>query len=134
MQPHFLFNTRANVRALVKAASPQAPAVLDSLIAYLRAAVPSLSDEGGTLAKELQLVRAYLEPMHMRMPDRLQFSVHADEAALGLRESGQGSGTGLETLRERMQLAFGDTQLRLSGTTPHGVCAELEFPAQRGAA
>ena len=44
VQPHFLFNTLANVRALVKAGSPQAPAVLDSLIAYLRAAVPSLSD------------------------------------------------------------------------------------------
>ena len=36
-----------------------------------------------------------------------------------------------ESLRERMQLAFGgDAQLRLAGVTPHGVCAELEFPAQ----
>ena len=85
VQPHFLFNTLANVRALVKAGSPQAPAVLDSLIAYLRAAMPGLADTGGTVARELDLVRAYLELMHMRMPDRLQFSVHADVEALALR-------------------------------------------------
>ena len=184
VQPHFLFNTLANVRALVKAGSPKAPEVLDSLIAYLRASVTSLGDAGGTIAHELQLVRAYLELMHMRMPDRLQFTVHGEDAALGLRcppltlmtlvensvrhgidpseeggrievtvmvrggrciarvldtgvglqEGTQGSssgpGTGLDNLRERMQLAFGDAQLRLSGITPHGVLAELEFPAK----
>ena len=180
VQPHFLFNTLANVRALVKANSPQAPAVLDSLIAYLRAAVPGLGDADSTLGREVQLVRSYLELMHMRMPDRLQYSVHADDEALGLRcppmtlltlvenavrhgidpgeeggridvtvtvrdgrcvarvvdtgvgleEGGDGSGTGLETLRERMKLAFGEAQLRLAANMPHGVCAELEFPAQ----
>ncbi|MDB5858234.1 MAG: putative sensor protein LytS [Ramlibacter sp.] len=184
VQPHFLFNTLANVRALVKAGSPQAPAVLDSLIAYLRAAMPGLGDTAGTVARELGLVRAYLDLMHMRMPDRLQFSVHADVEALelrcppmalltlvenavrhgidpseeggridvsvtvregrclarvldtgvGLQESGQGTGTGLETLRERLRLEFGEAQLRLAGSTPHGACAELEFPAQRGLA
>src|SRR5262249_32635380 len=35
--PHFLFNTLANVQALVDAGSPQASAVLRSLVAYLRA-------------------------------------------------------------------------------------------------
>ncbi|MFC5498529.1 sensor histidine kinase [Caenimonas terrae] len=185
VQPHFLFNTLANVRALVKAGSPQAPAVLDSLIAYLRAAVPSLGDSHGSVAREIELVRAYLDLMHMRMPDRLQFSVHADTGALdllcppmalltlvensvrhgidpgeqggridvsvllrdgrciarvadtgvGLRDAGGGHGTGLESLRERMQLAFGGgAQLRLTGNVPHGVCAELEFPAQRSGA
>jgi hypothetical protein len=39
VEPHFLFNTLANVRALVNMGSPRAPQVLDSLIAYLRAAV-----------------------------------------------------------------------------------------------
>ncbi|WP_280151397.1 histidine kinase [Piscinibacter sp. XHJ-5] len=182
VQPHFLFNTLANIRALVNAGSPQAPAVLDSLIAYLRAAVPRLDESTSTLGQELELVRAYLALMHMRMPDRLQFTLHADEAAHGLRcppmtlltlvenavrhgidpgeEGGrievsvlvrggrciarvidtgvglqrtdEGPGTGLSTLRERMQLAFGgDASLSLSGLVPHGVCAELEFPAER---
>ena len=76
--PHFLFNTLANVQALVEAGSPQAPAVLRSLIAYLRAAVPRLNEPVTTLGQELQLVQAYLELMHMRMPDRLQFALHVD--------------------------------------------------------
>lgn len=178
--PHFLFNTLANVQALVDTGSPQASAVLDSLIAYLRAAVPRLHDPATTLGQELQLVRAYLELMHMRMPDRLQFALHVDESALalrcppmtlltlvenavrhgidpseeggridiyvrrrgsrciilvsdtgvGLQPSGNGLGTGLSTLRERLQLIFGAaTELRLSAQTPHGVCVELDIPA-----
>lgn len=76
IEPHFLFNTLANIQALVESGSPRAPEVLKSLIAYLRAALPKLH-EGGlpSLANELTLVRAYLELMHLRMPDRLQFSV-----------------------------------------------------------
>lgn len=83
--PHFLFNTLANVQALVDAGSPQASDVLRSLVAYLRAAVPRLHEPATTLDQEVELVRAYLELMHLRMPDRLQFSLHVDEAALRLR-------------------------------------------------
>ncbi len=179
--PHFLFNTLANVQALVDAGSPQASAVLRSLVAYLRAAVPRINEPVTTLGQELQLVRAYLELMHMRMPDRLKFVVHAESSTLalrcppmtiltlvensvrhgidpseeggqieirvergedrylirvsdtgvGLRHSGGGLGTGLATLRERLQLVFGDrAQLRVTATHPHGVCAELALPAE----
>lgn len=83
--PHFLFNTLANVQALVDAGSPQASAVLRSLVAYLRAAVPRLNDSATTLDSELELVRAYLELMHMRMPDRLQFALEVDASARALR-------------------------------------------------
>ena len=181
VEPHFLFNTLANVRELVVSGSPQASTVLDSLISYLRAAVPRLHEASTTLGQELQLARAYLELMHLRMPDRLQFQIRADEPALALRcppmtlltlvenavrhgidpseeggrievcvqvkdgrvcaqvsdtgvglEGGaEGLGTGIATLRERLQLAFGgEAHLRLSALSPHGVCAELEFPAQ----
>ena len=85
VEPHFLFNTLANVRELVVSGSSQASTVLDSLIAYLRAAVPRLHEPVTTMEQELQLVRAYLELMHMRMPDRLQFSVNSDAAAPRLR-------------------------------------------------
>ncbi len=83
--PHFLFNTLANVQALVESGSTQAAEVLRSLIAYLRAAVPRLNEPATTLGQELQLVRAYLELMRMRMPDRLQFELTADPSALALR-------------------------------------------------
>lgn len=83
--PHFLFNTLANVQALVDAGSPQASEVLRSLVAYLRAAVPRLNEPATTLGQELQLVRAYLDLMKMRMPDRLAFELKADDTALALR-------------------------------------------------
>lgn len=85
VEPHFLFNTLANVRELVDSGSAQASVVLSHLIAYLRAAVPRLHEPTTTLGQELELARAYLEVMHMRMPDRLQFSLHADDAVLALR-------------------------------------------------
>lgn len=85
IEPHFLFNTLANVQALVESGSPRAAAVLGSLIAYLRAAMPRLNDDNATLGQEGTLVRAYLELMHMRMPDRLSFSVQVPEALHTLR-------------------------------------------------
>jgi signal transduction histidine kinase len=81
VEPHFLFNTLANVQALVESGSPQAGPVLTSLISYLRATVPKLHTRASTLAAEVSLARAYLELMQMRMPDRLQFSI---EVAAGL--------------------------------------------------
>ncbi|MBK7973903.1 MAG: histidine kinase [Deltaproteobacteria bacterium] len=84
VEPHFLFNTLANVRELVDAGSPQASPVLASLIAYLRAAVPRLEEATSTVERELELVRAYLEVMQMRMPDRLQYVIVADDAARAL--------------------------------------------------
>jgi hypothetical protein len=83
--PHFLFNTLANVQALVDAGSPRASALLGSLVAYLRAAVPRLDEPTTTFGRELELVRAYLELMHMRMPDRLEFSLDADPSTAALR-------------------------------------------------
>jgi hypothetical protein len=83
--PHFLFNTLANVQALVEAGSPHASAVLRSLTAYLRAAVPLLHESGATIERELQLVRPYLELMQMRMPDRLHYAMNVDQGALNVR-------------------------------------------------
>jgi len=83
--PHFLFNTLANVQALVDAGSPRASTVLQSLVAYLRAAVPLLHESAATIERELELVRPYLELMQMRMPDRLQYAMNVDPAALPVR-------------------------------------------------
>ncbi len=83
--PHFLFNTLANVQALVDAGSPHASTVLRSVVAYLRAAVPQLHEPTATIERELQLVRPYLELMHMRMPDRLQYAMHVDPSTLEVR-------------------------------------------------
>ncbi len=85
IEPHFLFNTLANIRALVETGSPQAAPVLRSLIAYLRAAMPRLQEESASVGDELALVRAYLELMHLRMPDRLQFRIEVPAELLALK-------------------------------------------------
>lgn len=85
IEPHFLFNTLANVQALVEAGSPRAAIVLKSLIAYLRAAVPRLRAADETLGNELSLARAYLEVMVSRMPDRLQYGIDIPSELHGLR-------------------------------------------------
>jgi sensor histidine kinase YesM len=84
VEPHFIFNTLANVQALVDSGSPQASKVLASLIAYLRAAVPRMQSQTSTLESEVELVRAYLELMQMRMPDRLQYAIQLEPAAARL--------------------------------------------------
>ena len=84
VEAHFLFNTLANVQALVDAGSPKASPVLASLVAYLRAAVPRLSEPRNRLGQELEMVRAYLALMQLRIPDRLQFEVQADAALAGV--------------------------------------------------
>ena len=86
IEPHFLFNTLANVQTLVDSGSPRAAPVLKSLIAYLRAAMPRLQEGHlSVLRDELDLVRAYLDLMHLRMPDRLEVQIAVDPALHGVR-------------------------------------------------
>ena len=60
--------------------------------------------------------------------------VRVSDTGAGLRASDCGLGTGLSTLRERLQLTFGgEAQLRVSAQQPRGVSAEVEFPAREAA-
>jgi sensor histidine kinase YesM len=53
------------------------------------------------------------------------------DTGVGLKTMSRGLGTGLSNLRERLKLAFaGKAQLELTEITPHGVCAEISFPAR----
>lgn len=85
IEPHFLFNTLANVQALVESGSPRAAPVLQTLIDYLRATMPRFHDAQPTLGDELARVQAYLALMQMRMPDRLRWRVEAEPALAPLR-------------------------------------------------
>jgi sensor histidine kinase YesM len=80
IEPHFLFNTLANVQHLVEANPPLAAKTLESLITYLRAALPEMREGGTTLGREADMARAFLEIQQIRMGKRLSFSVElADE-------------------------------------------------------
>ena len=84
IEPHFLLNTLANVQQLVESGSPRAAPVFRSLIEYLRAALPQLHQQTATLGDEERLVRAYLELMLMRMPDRLAFAIDIEPSLRAL--------------------------------------------------
>jgi hypothetical protein len=51
---------------------------------------------------------------------------------VGRQQAANGLGTRPTTLRERLQLIFGDAaHLRLIPNAPRGVAAEVDMPAQR---
>jgi signal transduction histidine kinase len=80
MEPHFLFNTLANVISLIDADAPRAKQMLESLTDYLRASLGGLRHDDSTLAVELDLARRYLELMRTRMGERLRFEIETDDA------------------------------------------------------
>ena len=82
IEPHFLFNTLATVKRLYETVPGRGREMLSSLIGYLQAALPSMRQSGSTVARELELARAYLTVLKMRMGDRLQFSVEAAPALM----------------------------------------------------
>ena len=81
MEPHFLFNTLANVLTLIDAEPQLAKRMLESFTDYLRATLARLRQDETTLGAELDLADAYLRLLQLRMEDRLQFSIDADEQA-----------------------------------------------------
>jgi sensor histidine kinase YesM len=74
VEPHFLYNTLAHVVSLVDADPPLAKRMLHRLIELLRATATS-AQERVTLGRELDLVRAYLDLIAMRMGPRLAWSI-----------------------------------------------------------
>ena len=83
IEPHFLFNTLASLRALIASDPPAAGQLLDAMTDYLRAAMPAVnhSDKtiGATLGDQLDLCARYLELMRLRLGGRLQYKVSAGD-------------------------------------------------------
>ncbi len=76
LEPHMMFNTLANLRALVATDPPRALAMLDHLIAYLRATLSGARSTLHPLADEFARLADYLEIMAVRMGPRLAFTLH----------------------------------------------------------
>ena len=75
IEPHFLFNTLANVVSLMEADPTRAKAMLESFVDYLRASLVGLSHGTHTLGDEIDLVDAYMRIIKMRMEDRLRYAI-----------------------------------------------------------
>ena len=86
VEPQFLFNTLAQVKRTYALNAALGKQLLDALIAYLRAAMPRMRDTSSTVGQELELVRAYLDIVHLRLADRLTFAIEPpDDGVPGAR-------------------------------------------------
>ena len=84
IEPHFLFNTLANVQQLYRTEPERGRVMLANFIAYVRAVLPQMRHDQTTLRQDVELARAYLGVLQVRMGTRLQvrFDVPDDLAAL----------------------------------------------------
>ncbi len=85
IEPHFLFNTMANVQSLMDVDPPRAKQMLEAFSDYLRAGLTQLRQVDTTLGAELDMSQTYLELLQIRMLDRLSFSIDASPEARAAR-------------------------------------------------
>ena len=81
IEPHFLFNTLANVQSLMDHDPPKAKRMLGSFTDYLRASLGNLREDSSPVGQELDLALSYLQLLEARMEDRLRFTVEGDAEA-----------------------------------------------------
>ncbi len=85
IEPHFLYNTLANVLSLIDTQPAQARHMLERFIDFLRASLASSRAEHATLGAELDQAAAYLDVLAVRMGPRLRYRIEADQAARAAR-------------------------------------------------
>ena len=75
LEPHMLFNTLANLRMLIGLDATRAQAMLDHIIAYLRATLSASRASTHPLQQEFDRLHDYLELMTVRMGPRLRYTL-----------------------------------------------------------
>jgi hypothetical protein len=79
LEPHMFFNTLANLHVLIALDPPRAQAMLDQLIAFLRATLSGSRAMEHPLRAEFSRLRDYLSLMQVRMEDRLKIHFELPE-------------------------------------------------------
>jgi hypothetical protein len=86
VEPHFLFNTLASIDHLIETDPARASQMQKNLIALLRASMPTMREasDGGVrdLARELAVIRPYLEILKVRMEERLSTRIDVPEGLM----------------------------------------------------
>ena len=75
IEPHFLYNTLANVISLIDAEPATAKHMIERLIDYLRRAALVAGGADATLGRQVELLRAYLDLIVLRMGSRLSYRI-----------------------------------------------------------
>ena len=84
IEPHFIFNTLAHLKALIRIDPVVAESMADELSDFLRASLQSLREDRMTVAKDFELVRAYLALASLRMGARLTVDLTMEPATAHL--------------------------------------------------
>ena len=84
IEPHFLFNTLANVVSLVDTQPADAKRMLERLIELLRGSLSASRAQHTTLGHEADLCRAYLDILAIRMSGRLRYDIDVEPALRAL--------------------------------------------------
>lgn len=74
IEPHFLFNTLANLSVLIRSDPDTADRMLADLIRYLRATLARARADQSTLRDEVEMLRSYLDILKLRMGSRLSYA------------------------------------------------------------
>jgi sensor histidine kinase YesM len=85
VEPHMLFNTLANLRALIGIDPKAAIKMLDHLNDYLRASLGSSREIDISLDDEFKLLKNYLEIMQIRMGDRMTYELDLPNNCAAIR-------------------------------------------------
>lgn len=78
IEPHFLYNTLANVVSLIGPDPDRARHMLERLIDFLRASLSASRADHATLGAEVDLARAYLDLLTVRLGTRLRFRIDVE--------------------------------------------------------
>ncbi len=81
IEPHFLFNTLANVSSLIEIDPVLARRLLERLIDWLRIALARARSDNTTLGDELDMLENYLQILKIRFGERLRWDTDVPEAA-----------------------------------------------------
>ncbi len=79
IEPHFLFNSLSTVLTLMDTDRKSAGRMLTDLIGFLRISLSKTRAETTTIEHEMEMARAYLNIYQIRMGDRLQYHIQAEE-------------------------------------------------------
>ena len=80
IEPHFLFNTLANVSSLIDSDPALAKKLLERLNDWLRVALARARSDHTTLGDELDMLENYLQIMKIRFGERLHWNIEVSEA------------------------------------------------------
>ncbi len=81
IEPHFLFNTLANVSGLIDSDPKLAKQLLERLNDWLRIALLRARSDHATLGDELDMLENYLQILKIRFGERLRWNIEVPEDA-----------------------------------------------------